>query len=44
MEGITPSVVIPTPDQMAKLLKLAEVFGIKIIAPPEPPQASNEPG
>ncbi len=41
MEGITPPVEIPTPDQMAKLLKLAEVFGIKIIAPPEPPQASG---
>jgi hypothetical protein len=27
---------------MEKLLKLAEEFGIKIIAPPEPPQASNQ--
>jgi hypothetical protein len=43
MEGITPPVELPTPDQMAKMLKLAEVFGIKIIAPPEPPQASNQP-
>jgi hypothetical protein len=32
MEGIMPPVELPTPDQMAKLLKLAEVFGIKIIA------------
>jgi len=43
MERITPPFELPTPDQMTKLLKLAEVFGIKIIAPPEPPQASNEP-
>jgi mannose-6-phosphate isomerase-like protein (cupin superfamily) len=37
IEGVTPPVELPTPDQMAKLLKLAERFGIKIIAPPEPP-------
>ena len=43
MEGITPPVELPTPDQMAKLLKLAEAFGIKIIAPPDPPPASNQP-
>jgi mannose-6-phosphate isomerase-like protein (cupin superfamily) len=38
MEGITPPVELPTPDQMVKLLKLAEAFGIQIIAPPEPPE------
>jgi mannose-6-phosphate isomerase-like protein (cupin superfamily) len=40
-DGIMPLVEPPTPDQMPKLLKLAEEFGIKIIAPPEPPPASN---
>ena len=42
MGGLTPPVELPTPHQMEKLLKLAEEFGIKIIAPPEPPQASNQ--
>ena len=42
MGGLTPPVEVPTPHQMEKLLKLAEEFGIKIIAPPEPPQASNQ--
>jgi mannose-6-phosphate isomerase-like protein (cupin superfamily) len=40
-DGIMPLVEPPTPGQMAKLLKLAEEFGIKIIAPPEAPPASN---
>jgi mannose-6-phosphate isomerase-like protein (cupin superfamily) len=34
MGGLTPPVELPTPHQMEKLLKLAEEFGIKIIAPP----------
>src|SRR5258707_1745565 len=42
MGGLTPPAELPTPHQMEKLLKLAEEFGIKIIAPPEPPQASNQ--
>jgi hypothetical protein len=42
IDGITPPIEIPTPDQMKKLLKLAEGFGIKIIAPPEAPPASNQ--
>jgi mannose-6-phosphate isomerase-like protein (cupin superfamily) len=41
VEGITSPVELPTRDQMAKLLKLAELFGIKILAPPEPSPASN---
>jgi mannose-6-phosphate isomerase-like protein (cupin superfamily) len=40
-DRIMPLVEPPTPDQMLKLLKLAEEFGIKIIAPPESPPASN---
>jgi hypothetical protein len=34
MGGLTPPAELPTPHQMEKLLKLAEEFGIKIIAPP----------
>ncbi|MEI4884186.1 hypothetical protein, partial [Klebsiella pneumoniae] len=37
IEAVTQPVEPPTPDDMLKLLKLAEEFGIKIIAPPEPP-------
>jgi hypothetical protein len=40
-EGITQRVEPPTPDQMQKLLKLAEEFGIKIIAPPQAPPRSS---
>ena len=40
MDGITPPLEPPTPDQMERLLKLAAQFGIKIIAPPDPPPAS----
>jgi hypothetical protein len=37
-----PGEELPTPDQMQKLLKLTEAFGIKIIAPPAPPLGSNQ--
>ena len=40
-DGIMPLLEPPTSEQMAKLLKLAKEFGIKIIAPPEAPAASN---
>ena len=35
IEGVTQPVELPKPDQMLKLLKLAEEFGIKIVATPE---------
>jgi hypothetical protein len=38
----TQPVELPKPDQMQKLLKLAEEFGIKIIAPPAAPPGSNQ--
>ena len=41
-DGITSPIELPTPDQMEKLLMLAEAFGITIIAPPEPPHAPNQ--
>jgi mannose-6-phosphate isomerase-like protein (cupin superfamily) len=31
-EGITPRIELPAPEQMAKLLKLGDNFGIKVIA------------
>jgi mannose-6-phosphate isomerase-like protein (cupin superfamily) len=42
IDGIMPPHELPTPDKMEKLLKLAEEFGIKIIAPPDPPHASDQ--
>lgn len=39
-DEITPLPELQTPNHMEKLLKLAAEFGIKIIAPPEPPESS----
>ena len=32
-DGITPRIELPAPEQMAKLLKLGDKFGIKVMAP-----------